>query len=704
SNSRCPSDPRNAGRVARLFSDARTALLASQLASLDGRPRSRYRVTTTEWNAREDRLLRVEAKEAVADSANPFRSVPADSLALIGFVTNGPDRTTIWRAPDAAVLTDDAFLAEYCLSLVEDSTPGSDRIGVGFRPARNRRDIVQIEGVLWLDRVSAKLRRLDFSYVGLSYLLRDAAPRGHVAFTQLPEGPWLVHAWSLRMPVVARRAALERGGVIGNEAVRGITELEAEVLEVMIGAQRRYTVGAAEWVNDSGAVLAAAIDDPRAAACPSDRGTVVGTVRGANATPLANARVHVQLLDRADRVASVSANTDTAGRFVLCDVDREALLLARADADGHRADSITLRVTATRGVAVVDWLLRSSTTVALEDIAPAPSSIGIDDPIAPPLQPRALAAASPTTAAAPPGRQLQVRDSSGRAVAAAIVQFADGVTRRSDSLGVVSLPVDASLALSVRITRVGFAPFADSARRRDVGEPFLVVLEPAQTAPTAESERGDGARIRVVDRDGVPIPFAMVGIAGRALRAANAEGEVPLPSDRRPDWTVRVQRIGYVPHDGRLGDVAAGAPVVITLAPLPATLSEVRTIAPRETMLSRTGFYDRLERVRRGAFVAAFLSPEELEQRAFVRISNVLAGQPYVTVDRGRLYGRAGCPMQLLLDGKLIEGNSPDELISAAEVMAIEIYASTANAPAELIPVTTQGSCGIVAFWTGPRR
>jgi hypothetical protein len=266
------------------------------------------------------------------------------------------------------------------------------------------------------------------------------------------------------------------------------------------------------------------------------------------------------------------------------------------------------------------------------------------------------------------------------------------------------LPVDASLALSVRITRVGFAPFADSARRRDVGEPFLVVLEPAQTAPTAESERGDGARIRVVDRDGVPIPFAMVGIAGRALRAANAEGEVPLPSDRRPDWTVRVQRIGYVPHDGRLGDVAAGAPVVITLAPLPATLSEVRTIAPRETMLSRTGFYDRLERVRRGAFVAAFLSPEELEQRAFVRISNVLAGQPYVTVDRGRLYGRAGCPMQLLLDGKLIEGNSPDELISAAEVMAIEIYASTANAPAELIPVTTQGSCGIVAFWTGPRR
>jgi len=40
-------------------------------------------------------------------------------------------------------------------------------------------------------------------------------------------------------------------------------------------------------------------------------------------------------------------------------------------------------------------------------------------------------------------------------------------------------------------------------------------------------------------------------------------------------------------------------------------------------------------------------------------------------------------------------------------VAAIEIYASAANAPAELIPLVgaaQQGACGIVAIWTGSRR
>lgn len=704
SNNRCPVDPRNARRVARLFADARTALVASQLASVDGRPRSRFRVMTSEWNAREDRLLGVRTVEAMADSTNPFRSVPADSLALIGFVTIEPDRSTVWRAPDAAVLTDDAFLAEYCLTLVEDDSSGQDRIGVGFRPARNRRDIVQIEGVLWLDRATSRLRRLDFGYVGLNYLMRDAAPRGHLRFTQLPEGLWLVHEWALRMPVIARRVSLVRDEVMSGASLRGITELHAEVLEVAVGAQRRYTVGAADWLNDSGAVMTAAIDEPRVASCPADRGTVLGTLRGADATPLHDGRVQVRSLDRPDRTVAASASTDAAGRFVLCDLDRDALLLARFDADGHRTDSVTLRVTESRGIAVVDWLLRDREVAALEDIAMPPTNSGIVDPVAALLQPRERAPDPASVGAPLPGLQLQVRDTSGRALGDAVVQFADGTPRRTDSLGVVMLPVDASLSLAVRIMRVGFSPLADTVRRRAAGEPFVAVLQPAPSARLARTDAGDGARLRVVDRDGVPIPFAMVSVAGRAPRAANAEGEVPLPDDRRPDWVVRVQRIGYAPHDGRLGEVAAGGSVMISMAPLGPTLSEVRTIAPRETMLSRTGFYDRLERVRRGAFVATFLSPEELEQRAAVRISSVLVGQPYVTVDRGRLYGRGGCRMQLVLDGKLIEGNTPDDLISSSEVMAIEVYPSTANAPVELIPVTYNGSCGIVAFWTGPRR
>jgi hypothetical protein len=44
-----------------------------------------------------------------------------------------------------------------------------------------------------------------------------------------------------------------------------------------------------------------------------------------------------------------------------------------------------------------------------------------------------------------------------------------------------------------------------------------------------------------------------------------------------------------------------------------------------------------------------------------------------------------------------------DELVDGPSVLAVEIYPSTANAPAELIPLTGNGSCGIVAVWTGGR-
>jgi hypothetical protein len=51
-----------------------------------------------------------------------------------------------------------------------------------------------------------------------------------------------------------------------------------------------------------------------------------------------------------------------------------------------------------------------------------------------------------------------------------------------------------------------------------------------------------------------------------------------------------------------------------------------------------------------------------------------------------------------------MDGNRLEDHVAGSEVMAIEVYPSTANAPVELIPLTRQGSCGIVAAWTGPRQ
>ena len=176
---------------------------------------------------------------------------------------------------------------------------------------------------------------------------------------------------------------------------------------------------------------------------------------------------------------------------------------------------------------------------------------------------------------------------------------------------------------------------------------------------------------------------------------------------------------------------------VVRLEPAVRTLGEVRVVADRHTPLARTGFYDRMQRVQRGAIVGTFITPEELERRSSTLTSHVLTGLPSVRIQRasdGRpiVLGRGGCPMTVLLDGQRLNGllqeaaagrgtsiapnsqmrpmgresewPSIDQVTVATEIMAIEVYNSTANAPSELIPLTGGGSCGIIALWTGPRR
>jgi hypothetical protein len=241
------------------------------------------------------------------------------------------------------------------------------------------------------------------------------------------------------------------------------------------------------------------------------------------------------------------------------------------------------------------------------------------------------------------------------------------------------------------------------------------------------------AVVRVIDRDSIPIPFALVQVKGGAERVADSVGLVRFAQDFVPGAPLQVRRLGYAPFTGLITE-AAGREVVIVLDAVQRTLDAVRTVAPRSTAVSRTGFYDRMERVRTGAIVGWFVTPEALEQRKVMQVSRALQGVGSTRIVRhvdGRpiVTGRGNCPMTILLDGvrvnRVLSGApsraptslnprgryepsdgslSVDELVDGASVMAIEIYPSTANAPAELIPLTGGGACGIVALWTGPRR
>jgi hypothetical protein len=237
--------------------------------------------------------------------------------------------------------------------------------------------------------------------------------------------------------------------------------------------------------------------------------------------------------------------------------------------------------------------------------------------------------------------------------------------------------------------------------------------------------------VRVLDRDSVPIPFALVKLGGTE-RVVDSLGRARFGKDHGRSPTMQVRRLGYAPFQGRVtaGD---GGEFVVILELVARQLEAVQAIAPRSTPLSRTGFYDRMQRVQDGAIVGSFITPEELERRKPMLVSHVLQGLPSIAVQRapdGRavVLGRGRCPMTVLLDGHRVNnllqddprfrntsinphgqlrsggGMSLDEVAMASDIMAIEVYNSTANAPSELIPLTGGGSCGIIALWTGPRH
>lgn len=250
-------------------------------------------------------------------------------------------------------------------------------------------------------------------------------------------------------------------------------------------------------------------------------------------------------------------------------------------------------------------------------------------------------------------------------------------------------------------------------------------------------------RVEVRDDQGAPVGYALVAPANGATQVANDSGVVTFRMRAADSLSLRVRRIGYREHFGWVVRSDAGV-YRVTMPRVAATLSAVEVTAAgtaSNTPLSQRGFYDRIDRVQRGAILGDFLTPEELDSRTASTVTQLLAGQRYARINSmdtgtGRrtlvVVGRGQCPMTILLDGQVVKGTaqdvaisetpmsivprgtqqrssgdastSIDDVVDGRSIMAIEVYPSTGNAPAELQRASGRGSCGIVALWTGARR
>lgn len=268
----------------------------------------------------------------------------------------------------------------------------------------------------------------------------------------------------------------------------------------------------------------------------------------------------------------------------------------------------------------------------------------------------------------------------------------------------------------------------------------LLALLASLCATALEAQR---TTVVVRDGTGAAVPYAYVAPVTGTAASADSSGRAMVGLRGRDSVFVRVRRVGYTPLD-RWVRLPAPDTLEFTLGRVVQQLDAVEVVGARDTPLARSGFYDRMERVRRGATTGHFITPEELELQLPMNLSQSLRTARYVSINRtgpGRdvLLGRGGCPMNIVVDGMLVQGTAQDEvgeqvptsinrsgtyrppsmgrngmtsnldinaLVGGNEIGAIEIYPSVANAPYELQAAASsgRGTCGIVAIWTGGRK
>lgn len=166
----------------------------------------------------------------------PFASLAPEVLAQKGFVYQVGD-TTVFAAPDAALLLSDQFVATHCFYAVQGT---GALAGLAFQPLAGRR-VTDVTGTLWVDRQSSELRYLEFSYAGLPAVLRRRKLGGRLEFTRTPSGLWITSYWHVRMPRVEVQPFGRRQGEWRSAEVKGYSDRggRAEVAGDTLGLLHR---------------------------------------------------------------------------------------------------------------------------------------------------------------------------------------------------------------------------------------------------------------------------------------------------------------------------------------------------------------------------------------------------------------------------------------------------------------------------------
>ena len=288
----CVARASDGREVSEVWEETRKALYATDLTQQQELFTARVSRYERTLDAQTGRVTGFQTKQATTTTRSPFVSSPAAELSARGYVRQGSGSETVYYAPDAGVLLSDEFLRDHCFRLRDGDGRRSGQIGLAFEPVKGR-DKPDISGTLWIDRKTAELRDLEFSYSRLPNLpdaVKSGDFGGHTEFHRMPTGAWIVERWVIRMPVLADKgtfaaqppmvvpgAAAPRPDRIQLAAVR---EEGGEVIETVARGARREV--AAEVASVRGMVFDSTRMRPLAGARVFLDGTQFATQSGAD--------------------------------------------------------------------------------------------------------------------------------------------------------------------------------------------------------------------------------------------------------------------------------------------------------------------------------------------------------------------------------------------------------------------------------------
>jgi len=158
--------------------------------------------------------LLVEGVQRTSDTG-AFVAPPIDRLTRQGYLQPEGSDAMSWYMPDPEVLVSDHFLRSHCFRVVDGPHPGI--VGLGFEPTPTRvqrrpdrldasyrelvgEGLVEVRGVLWIDRATGALRDLEYEYAGLAAPEVARLAGGYARYEQLEGGVWIVRQWVVGMP------------------------------------------------------------------------------------------------------------------------------------------------------------------------------------------------------------------------------------------------------------------------------------------------------------------------------------------------------------------------------------------------------------------------------------------------------------------------------------------------------------------------